>query len=318
MTIFKKSASKFMAGLLAAVMVVSAGAVNVLAATWNDLEEGWYQLDGSFTAYVGAMGGVEFGAPMYTGSYVEVKEDGTAEMTVTFQKSSVTIYGVTCDTFIDPREPIQIKVDGAFVDVDGYTTSSDTALDPQNTAVNYVDSITFALPSQYESVEFSVYINSNVMGVQFGATQTSGSTYYSYLYLDWATVTESEGFVASNIQTATVEYIATGVTGSYEVSIPDKIVIDSETDMGEYVVEAVDFDLADGKYVSVTATEEGELVNANDKTLAFSNTLSGNALRETGDTISGTVALEEEVTSSGTYTGTISFTINVATEETDA
>jgi len=309
MTKSKMGAGKLLAGLLAVALMIGLLSVNALAAGYEDEDSGWYQVDASMSAYVSAMGGVEFGAPLLTGAYVEVLEDGSAEMTLTLTKNQVTIYGITCYTFIDPRQPIQIKTNGAFADVKSYTTSSDTAEDPSGTMVNYVDSITFVLPSVSTQYDLSLYINSQVMGVQFGATQSSGATYYCTLSVDWDSLTASDAFVAPNTQTATVEYTVTGVSGGYEVSIPSVITVDA-SGVGTYEIEAVDFDIADDQSVSVSADAGGTLSNG-DKTVDFENALSGSALQKTGDKLNGTVTITSTAPASGTYTGTIAFNITL-------
>ena len=63
-----------------------------------------YEVDATLGAYIDAMGGVEFGEGLYKSATVTVLSEAEQRYLLTMQvdKSQVTIYGVTCDTFIDP------------------------------------------------------------------------------------------------------------------------------------------------------------------------------------------------------------------------
>lgn len=162
---------------------------------------GSYPLSARLSCYVNAMGGVEFGEPLVTGAVLNVEENGTQTITLHLSKSSVTIYSVTCDTFIDAAPggtaegasvengtvgyydaEGQLQTEGVIV-----TLSQDTALNPANEEVQYVDSITFPIESSDETYNLSMYVNSNVMGVQFGSVQniTENSGYLATLTVDW-------------------------------------------------------------------------------------------------------------------------------------
>ena len=101
----KKRASRLVSGLVAALMLATVFSMTAFAAGYEDLDAGTYSVNADLSCYVSAMGGVEFGRPMLTGSVVKVNEDGSAEITLSLAKSSVTIYGVTAATFIDPTPP---------------------------------------------------------------------------------------------------------------------------------------------------------------------------------------------------------------------
>ena len=187
-------------GLLLTFFPVSASAEGL-----DDYSGGTYELNATLTCYVNAMGGIEFGAPLLTGSIMTVDGEGNATMTLTFTKSSVTIYSVTCDTFIDPAPAFVTDDRGVesgtigyydekgVLQTDGvtYTISDDTAPNPSNDEVHYVDSITFPLDSKSDTYGLTFYINSNVMGVQFCnandvAAATSTATYPATLTVDWS------------------------------------------------------------------------------------------------------------------------------------
>lgn len=109
-------------------------------------EAGTYTLEASLSCYVNAMGGIEFGAPLLTNTQLLVDEEGNSQITLYFTKSSVTIYSVTCDTFIDPAPEYVTEDRGVesgtigYYDEAGvlqtenvsYTTSEDTALNPSD------------------------------------------------------------------------------------------------------------------------------------------------------------------------------------------
>lgn len=96
-------------------------------------------------------------------------------------------------------------------------------------------------------------------------------------------------------------------TGAYEVKIPANISVDPEHLTACYTVASEGFDLPEGGYVTVTATTSGQLRSETDS-VSFTNTLSGNYLYATGETLSGTIRVEEPERS-GIYTGTITFLI---------
>lgn len=266
------------------------------------METGTYELDAKLSCYVSAMGGVEFGAPLLTGATVTVDESGNASMTLSLSKSQVTIYGVTCDTFIDASASTPgYYVNGTRHNA-SYTKSRATALNPDNAAVHYVDSITFPVTPGTSTYYLYLYINSNVMGVQFGnGTETS---YKATLTIDWDSAAE---IGESSQQTATVIYNYT-VGGTYEVSIPATITVAKDTGKGSYAVTAQNFDIASGAYVTVT-TENGGTLTCGSKSISFTNTLTDGQLKVSGDTLYGTVTVSETPSAEGVYTGTLNFVI---------
>lgn len=156
-------------------------------------EAGTYTLDAKLSCYVSAMGGVEFGEPLLTDARLTIDQEGREFITLSLGKSSVTIYSVTCDTFLDAA-PGGDQEAGAipngtigYYDAQGqlvtegvqYTLSQDTALNPANEAVHYVDSITFPILQRQETYRLALYVNSNVMGVQFG------QGYAAQLQVNW-------------------------------------------------------------------------------------------------------------------------------------
>jgi len=190
--------------LVCAIMAVFT-CFNAFALDVNNLSEGTYDVEASLSCYVNAMGGVEFGKPLLTGSSIAVDSSGNKKMTLNFTKSSVTIYNITCDTFIDINPPSTDDSRGitsgtiGYYDKNGnvqtaeYTLSDDTALNSRDERVNYVDSMTFFLDEISDTYSLTMYINSNVMGVQFcnENDKATEATYSATLTVDWSSLKSS-------------------------------------------------------------------------------------------------------------------------------
>ena len=301
----KKMAKKIVSIFTAAMLLLSVFSMNVFAAGYEDLTAGEYTVDASLKCYLfPAMGGVEFGAPLLNDAKVTVEDDGTASMTLSFIKSQVVIMGVTAYTFIDSNFILNYYDGSSWQDITDFTLSSDTSLDSSNTPVNYVDSITFPLSSASDTYQLGLYVNSNMMGTQFGGSDSA--SYPATITVDW----DSAVAIASADETSTgssnVEY---EVEGGYEVKIPATITVDSDTKVGDYEVEAVNFVIPDTAYVTVAADTAGTVSNGTE-TLAFSNTLESANLTATGNKLDGAVTITDTATAAGSYTGVLNFTIN--------
>ena len=178
-------------------------------ATFAQTPQGEYELDADLSCFVSAMGGVEFGAPLLKGTQLIVDAQGKESLKLTLSKSSVTIYSITCDTFVDAAPSyvtddrgvtsgtIGIYDQDGILRTDGvtYTLSDDTALNASNQAVHYVDTITFPIDSRRDSYGLTLYINSNVMGVQFcnANDQATAATYAATLSVSWGSLTQGAG-----------------------------------------------------------------------------------------------------------------------------
>lgn len=188
--------------MLAALLPFSAYASDI-----DSLSQGSYTVTATLSCYINAMGGIEFGGPLLTGTTLIVSEDGSKNLKLNFTKSSVTIYSITCDTFVDANPSSTGSERGVkngtigYYDKSGnlqtsgvtYTLSDDTALNSRDEAVNYVDSVTFPLDRISDTYNLSMYINSNVMGVQFCNENSSATeaTYSATLTVDWDSVSAS-------------------------------------------------------------------------------------------------------------------------------
>jgi hypothetical protein len=298
---------KIAAVCTAAVMMASSLGISAFAAETPTLEAGKYTVNSNLSCYVTAMGGVEFGKPLLTKTEVTVNEDGTAKFDLSFTKSSVTIYSVTCDTFVDASADgavLNYKDGSEWKAVDSYKLSTDTALNSKNESVNYVESISFTVSSIANTYNLGMYVNSNVMGVQFGGSDSAN--YAATLTVDWSSAAKIKTADKTSSQSATVKY---NVEEGYEVSIPAEITVDTETKTANYSVQAKKFVLPENAYVTVTANENGSLSNGKDS-LAFTNELATGNLTKTGDNLNGKVTVTDEPASAGEYTGTVDFTIN--------
>ncbi|HJH62701.1 MAG TPA: hypothetical protein IAC84_05505 [Firmicutes bacterium] len=181
----------------AALAAVCLGTAVPTAHGASGLPAGSYYVQAELSCYVNAMGGVEFGAPLLTMAQVEVDETGGRSLTLYFTKSQVTIYGITCDTFLDASPSYVTDTDGVrsgtigYYEADGtlvtegvrYTLSDDTAENARQEQVHYVDSITFPVQEERDTYGLTLYINSNVMGTQFTADR-----YPANLTVDWASL----------------------------------------------------------------------------------------------------------------------------------
>lgn len=176
------------------------GAETKSEAPQDEPESAYTQYDADLSCYVTAMGGVEFGNGLLSGVYVEQEEE-QYYLTIVFNKSQVTIYTITCDTFIDtdPANAGSSKgiEDGTLgvYDEDGtlvtegvevrYSTGDDYVAGSGGN-VYYVKSVKLPVDSLRESYKLALYINSSVMGVQFcepNETVSTG-TYSATLTLD--------------------------------------------------------------------------------------------------------------------------------------
>ena len=166
----------------------------------DDEEEKTYTVDATLSCYINAMGGVEFGTPIYKSTTIVKKADGTAKATLNFGTGTGNIFGVPFVEFVDPRNstPGYYDANGTVQDAEYTESEDDTATPPSadpdvETGVHYVTSMTFPVSEETSEYNLWIYINSNVMGVQFcdgGGTATSNmpnerSKYEGKLTIDW-------------------------------------------------------------------------------------------------------------------------------------
>lgn len=157
-------------------------------------------VDATLSCYVSAMGGVEFGTPIYKSTTIKKRADGTVKATLNFGTGTGTIYTVNFVEFVDPRNstPGYYDADGNVQNAEYTVSEDDTATPPSTdedyeTGVHYVTSMTFPVSEETSEYNLWIYINSNVMGVQFcDGSGTSSSNhpneatpYVGKLTIDW-------------------------------------------------------------------------------------------------------------------------------------
>ena len=152
------------------------------------------------------------------------------------------------------------------------------------------------------------------MGVQFcdgsginGSNMPDSATpYKAELSVDWDTAALVDTPDETTDASSDVVY---EVSAGYEVKIPAQITVDPSTKKGAYTVDAENFVIDSGAYVTVEAEANGTLTNGEDS-VSFTNTLEEGKLAATGDSLKGEIAVTSDAVSAGTYTGTADFTIN--------
>jgi len=300
-------------------LLMMAGAMSftaVPASAEGTLEAGTYTVDASLSCYINAMGGVEFGAKLFNGMTVEVKDDGTRVATLNFKDdSSLNIYGINCHCFVnaDKALPGFYDAEGTVNTTDVVITKSDKiAVDHDGTEYNYLETMTYTLPSVSDTYNLWLYVDSQVMGVQFCDGSGTASTnqpgeatkYVATLTVDWDSA--KNGSVSTQSANVVLDYTS---SGTYEVVIPATITVEKATMTGEYTVKAQNFDISDSAYVTVTADESGNLYK-DGKGLAFTNELADGQLKKTGDSLAGKVTVTGIPSAGeGTYSGILNFKI---------
>lgn len=245
--------SKRICAVVIAIIVSCLGIIPAYAASYDELTEGTYNIDASLSCYVNAMGGVEFGAPLLTSAEIEVDNDGSKEMTLYFGKSSVTIYSITCDTFIDVAPTYEAETQGiengtiGYYDKNGnlstedveYTLSDDTAENANKEQVHYVDSITFPISYESDTYNLTLFINSNVMGKQFTKDE-----YPAVLTVNWDSVSTNEiaeaqenTTIKSNESTTAQENVES--KDGLNIYNANETEIDNKTDFSAYLENPV-------------------------------------------------------------------------------
>lgn len=277
---------------------------------------------------------------VFDSATLTVDESGNEYVTVKFGKGAGVIYTMAFQSFVDGAYSLKYyDADHALQDVTSYTEEDFSITKTDNTVYEStcVTSVTFPLvldeaATVYDKdskaavsagnsaesttvvIDLWFVVNSNVMGLQFcDGSGTAGSNtfetatkYVAALTLDLSSAEKIAVADETSNQSATVEYT---VTGGYEVEIPATITVDSTTKRGSYTVTAQNFILDEGAYVTVTASESGKLVSGSNE-IAFTNTLEDGKLTKTGDTLAGEVAVTEDASNPGKYTGTIDFVIS--------
>ena len=213
----KTHKSKFIVGILVTLVQVMFAGLFIACA--NDTTNtnhnpqtsssgpGTYTINAALSCYVNARGGIDFGAgqdashpSLLVEANVVIDNDGRAMLTAKFRKSSVVIFGVQANTFIDATNstPGYYDPDGIKQNATYTLSTTDTATNPSSEEIHYVNSITFPVDKTIAVYNLWIYVNSNVMGVQFCDGSGSGHSnqpnvatpYVGKITLDWATLTK--------------------------------------------------------------------------------------------------------------------------------
>lgn len=319
MTHFNAFTKKMLSAMMAAALVVPAMATTSYAAA--PTEEGSYAADATLSCYVQAMGGVEFsdGYGLLKGTTVTIDESGNATATLSLGTTSgLSVYGVSCTAFIGVDEAPGYYKSGA-VTKEGvtFTQSEDTAANSKG-QVNYINSITMPVDTSIEEYTMWMYLDSNVMGCQLGDGSGSGASnvpgvatkHTAKLTIDWDSLEKTVPVASTSTSDAVITYVYDSAP-TYEIDIPKKVDLATASNgEGSYKItltSATNF--AEGDYITVTAPESGELKSGSYKT-TYTHTLAAHKLTKANDSVSGAVKVATPP-QSGTYTGTLTFTINL-------
>lgn len=166
-----------------------------------------YSIDANLSCFITAMGGQEFGASVYKSAKIVEYADGTCKVVLSLGKGAGNIYGIDFDAFIDPRNSKPgyynekgEKLDAEYTVSDTDTAQANTGLDESGERmledVHYVTSMTFPVSKEKSEYNLWVYVNSNMMGVQFcdGKGEASSNhpneatPYVGKLTIDWNSV----------------------------------------------------------------------------------------------------------------------------------
>lgn len=168
----------------------------------------------SLSCYVTAMGGQEFGSAVYKGYTIKKNADETYSCTLKLGTGVGVIFTVPFKAFVDPTGttdsgsaetiPGYYDTDGNLVTLEkgtGYTVSeTEEGIAPNLAHIKVVDSITFPVSKDKSEYKLWLYVNSNMMGVQFGDGSGNGGSnepnvstpYVGKFTLDWDKAVISE------------------------------------------------------------------------------------------------------------------------------
>ncbi|MBR0099979.1 MAG: hypothetical protein IJP90_09730, partial [Treponema sp.] len=88
-----------------------------------------YNIEARLSYWVKAMGGQEFGTPVFKGAKIVENADGTCKVVLSLGKGTGNIYGINFDAFIDPRnsKPGYYNEKGEKLDAEYTVSDTDTA-----------------------------------------------------------------------------------------------------------------------------------------------------------------------------------------------
>lgn len=143
---------------------------------------------------IDVMGGVEFGRLVFKGLDVKKEEDGGLTATVNLGTGEGSIMAIPFTAFVDASNshPGFYNDEGIVQDAD-FTVSQDSVKNEKKENTRYVTSMSFPVSKEVSEYILWIYINSNVMGVQFcdglGSAKSNQpnerSKYLGKLTIDW-------------------------------------------------------------------------------------------------------------------------------------
>ncbi|MCR5252908.1 MAG: hypothetical protein K6C98_04240 [Treponema sp.] len=164
-----------------------------------------YSVDADLSCWISAMGGQEFGKPVYKGITIVKDSDGSYSAVLSLGKGKGNIYGIEFDAFIDSRISVPgfYNAEGKVVNAEFLVSKDDTASAAENPyynqeaeEVHYVTAMKIPVSESVSEYTLWLYVNSNIMGCQFGDGKGDASSnepgkeskFTGKLTIDWATL----------------------------------------------------------------------------------------------------------------------------------
>lgn len=165
---------KFLAALSATVLATSSLAVTALAdevKLISSVTPGTYSVDAGLSCYTSAMGGIDFGKGMVTGTALNVDDSGNGTLNVSLAPSTLTIYGQSVTVSIDDSSA-PMYYDGTNWQEADYTS--------------YVDTVEFPISgSGTAEYDLGLHISRNQFGGPNADTTSKGEKLASTLTVIW-------------------------------------------------------------------------------------------------------------------------------------
>ena len=157
-----------------------------------------YTVEAALSCYVNAMGGVDFGTQVYKGTKIKY-ENGFYTATVELGTGTGNIYGIDHLDFVDTSNSTPGyynklgKVTNAEYTMSAEDETATNSVAEGNEQVRYATSMSFPVSKDVSEYNLWIYINSNVMGVQFcdgsgeaGSGEPNVATkYVGKITIDW-------------------------------------------------------------------------------------------------------------------------------------
>lgn len=286
--------------------------------SFAELAPGEYKVDAELGCYIPAMGGMDFGVGMVEGATITVGFDGSAKCTLELTAATSNIYGIKCVAFVDTRNSAPVYLSGSEWKKAEFELSDKTATDPKRAEVNYADKLTFELDKKEAVYQLGLYVNSNVMGIQFGGENPyeCSPTYNNYkakaeLSVNWDKgVTTLKKYTITSADDAITDKVVASLKKSSDselIKLVEKACAEGKAVKADVVTKAMDIEkLSDevkAEYEKAAAVYLGDNLNFGqifdiDFGLYAESEIIGN-LTELTDKIKVSVKVDEEVVKDG-------------------